>query len=161
MKNWKLSYKLSLLVALAVLCILASIAVGLHHLQHHLLEDRKVKTQHAVAIAHSTMQHFHQLETQGKMDSTTARQAAIEAVRGMRYGDDDYFFITDLNSRMVMHPMKPELDGQDLSEMKDPAGNRVFATFSSIVRAHGEGHSYYLWPKPGQSEPVPKLSYVH
>lgn len=160
MKNWKLSYKLSLLVALAVLCILASMAIGLHYLHHHLLEDRMVKTRHAVETAHSVLRHFHQLEQQGKIDAASARRSAFAAVSAMRYGNDDYYFITDLNSRMLMHPMKPELDGQDLSEMKDPAGNRVFANFSSIVKEHGAGYSHYLWPKPGKTKPVPKLSYV-
>ena len=46
MKNLKLGWKLTLLVALAALGIIASIAMGLAQLRDNLLEDRKFKTRH-------------------------------------------------------------------------------------------------------------------
>jgi methyl-accepting chemotaxis protein len=41
-------------------------------------------------------------------------QARAEAVRPMRYEDDGYFWINDMNNIMVMHPIKPALEGQIL-----------------------------------------------
>ena len=160
MKNWKLSAKLSVLVVLAILSVLVSIAIGLTQLRTHLLEDRKLKTRHVVEVVQGVIQRYHQLEQQGLLDAAAARLGAIAAVRALRYERDEYFFITDLDSRIVMHPIKPELEGKDLSDMKDPSGKRIFAEFSSIVKQQGAGFSDYLWPKPGKAAPVQKISYV-
>ncbi|MGY4450551.1 HAMP domain-containing protein/uncharacterized protein YoxC [Bradyrhizobium sp. i1.3.1] len=62
--------------------------------------------------------------------------------------------------KMVMHPIKPELDGKDLSGMKDPAGNALFMGFVDVVNKQGAGFYSYLWPKPGFEQPVGKISYV-
>ncbi len=59
-----------------------------------------------------------------------------------------------------MHAVKPELNGKDLSDFKDPNGKRIFVAFADMVRAHGSGVVDYLWPRPGSDAPVPKLSYV-
>ncbi len=59
-----------------------------------------------------------------------------------------------------MHPIRPELEGKDLSENKDPDGKRLFVAFVDKVKAEGAGFVPYLWPKPGQEQPVQKVSYV-
>jgi methyl-accepting chemotaxis protein len=61
---------------------------------------------------------------------------------------------------MIMHPIKPELDGQNLSENKDPNGKRFFVEMADICKKQGEGFVDYYWAKPGFTEPVPKISYV-
>lgn len=58
-----------------------------------------------------------------------------------------------------MHPMNPKLDGQDLSTYKDPDGKALFNEMV-VVAKNGGGVVAYRWPKPGASEPVPKVSYV-
>ena len=90
------------------------------------------------------------------------QQKAAEMVKALRYGPEnkDYFWINDLHPRMVMHPYKPELDGQDLSENKDPNGKKLFVEFANVCREKGEGFVDYYWPKYGAEKPQPKLSYV-
>jgi diguanylate cyclase (GGDEF)-like protein/PAS domain S-box-containing protein len=78
----------------------------------------------------------------------------------MRYDGSEYFWINDLQPRMVMHPVMPELDGKDLSDFTDPNGKRLFVEFVDTVRKSGAGFVEYLWPKPGLTQPVPKISYV-
>ena len=160
MRNLKLSVKLAILVLLAIASVLVSITIGLMQLRGHLLEDRMQKTRHVVEVAHGILDRYNQLERDGRMDAATARQAAIDAVRVLRYEKDEYFFITDYNSQVVMHPIKPELDGKDVSDLKDPTGKRFFAEFAEIVRSKGAGFSEYFWAKPGKAEPVKKISYV-
>ncbi|MBK0538793.1 cache domain-containing protein, partial [Klebsiella pneumoniae] len=59
-----------------------------------------------------------------------------------------------------MHPIKPELDGTDLREIKDPTGKRLFVEFAETVKRQREGFVDYQWPKPGLDTPQPKLSFV-
>src|SRR5262249_4051972 len=69
-------------------------------------------------------------------------------------------WINDMHPRMVMHPIKAELNGQDLSDNKDPTGKRLFVEFVETVKRQGSGFVRYQWPKPGMEKPQPKLSYV-
>jgi methyl-accepting chemotaxis protein len=59
-----------------------------------------------------------------------------------------------------MHPMKPELDGKDLSESKDPNGLKLFVEFVNVVKREQAGFVSYYWPKPGLEKPAHKISYV-
>jgi len=61
---------------------------------------------------------------------------------------------------MIMHPMKPELDGKDLTLVKDSSGKAMFVEFVRAAQAPDGGYVYYLWPKPGKDKPVEKLSFV-
>ncbi|XPV69235.1 MAG: cache domain-containing protein [Halarcobacter sp.] len=81
-------------------------------------------------------------------------------VEGTRYGESGYFWINDLDAVIVMHPIKPVLNGKDLSEFKDKAGKQIFSEFAKIAKAKGDGFVDYVWPKPGFEEPQPKVSYV-
>ena len=87
---------------------------------------------------------------------------AKNAISQLRYGakDTDYFWINGMDLKMVMHPTKPELNGQDLSSVKDPAGTRLFVEMVNLCRRDGEGFVDYMWAMPGSSEPVAKISYV-
>jgi methyl-accepting chemotaxis protein len=85
---------------------------------------------------------------------------AAGVIRNMRYNTNDYLWVNDLNAVMVMHPIKPALDGQDLSEMKDSNGKTFFLEMIRVCREKGEGFVDYTWPKPGSDQPVDKLSYV-
>jgi methyl-accepting chemotaxis protein len=94
------------------------------------------------------------------MTGEQARQAAIRELKVLRYGGNNYFWINDLEPRMVMHPTNPALDGKDLSNYKDPNGVALFREMAKVSRERGEGTVAYMWPKPGSSEPIPKVSYV-
>jgi methyl-accepting chemotaxis protein len=90
------------------------------------------------------------------------QKQAFALVKALRYGPEskDYFWINDLHPRMVMHPYKPEMDGQDLTDNKDPNGKRLFVEFARVGKESGEGFVDYLWPKYGADKPQPKLSFV-
>jgi methyl-accepting chemotaxis protein len=143
-----------------VLGFVISNAFGLMELRSSLLEDRKQKTKHVVEVARGVVAGFHTLESEGSLSREDAQKAALRAVRSLRYGADEYFFINDMKSASIMHPIKPELEGKDLSDLKDPDGKRLFFEFTAVVREKGSGFVNYKWPKPGKSEPVMKVSYV-
>jgi len=90
------------------------------------------------------------------------QQKAMREIEALRYGPEnkDYFWINDMHPKMVMHPYKPELNGKDLSESKDPNGKKLFVEFVKTCRAKGEGFVDYMWPKPGFDDSQPKLSFV-
>jgi signal transduction histidine kinase/ActR/RegA family two-component response regulator/HAMP domain-containing protein len=90
------------------------------------------------------------------------KKEAIKTLKDLRYGKDgkDYFWIHDLDSKMIMHPYKVEYDDQDMSDFKDPRGKRLFAEMTRVCKLGDEGFVDYYWPKYGMNEPQPKLSFV-
>ncbi len=84
----------------------------------------------------------------------------MQLVAAVRYDGDNYIWINDTKPAMIMHPINPKLDGQDLSDYADPAGTRLFVNMVKVCEAKGEGMVDYLWPKPGAEKPTPKVSYV-
>jgi methyl-accepting chemotaxis protein len=160
MKHVKLGWKLFFLVALAVAGFLVNSAQGLFMLKDNLLDDRKLKTRHVVETTIGILQHFQAEAAAGRMSEADAKAAAIAMVRGLRYEGQEYFFITDYQAVALMHPIKPEFEGRDMSDLKDPDGVAIFAEMAKVGREQGQGFVAYRWPKPGRSEPVGKISYV-
>ena len=152
--------KLNGLTAITVvgLCLLA--AIVLIGERNQLLADRKEKVRNLVEVAHATVSLYEKQAKDGKISVDEAKKLAIDAVRSMRYDKSEYFWINDLNAVIVMHPIKPELEGKDLSDFKDKNGKPIFIEFSNMVKAKGAGFVDYVWPKPGFKEEVPKISYV-
>lgn len=91
---------------------------------------------------------------------TRLEKNAISTIEKLRYDGDNYFWINDFSSKMIMHPAKPELVGKDLSDFKSPDGTLLFPEFVKAGRANGEGYVNYLWPRPGSKEPVAKMACV-
>ena len=151
---------LGLLVASAVLGVIVIAAAALYTERTMVMEERKNSVRQNVETAHSLIVHFHAQAVAGKITQAQAQQMSKDALKSMRYSGNEYFWINDLHPRMVMHPIRPELDGTDLTENKDPTGMRLFVEFARVVREREAGYVLYLWPKPGSAEPVLKASYV-
>jgi methyl-accepting chemotaxis protein len=102
-------------------------------------------------------------EFKAKSNSSNEEQMkkeALKIIEGLRYGKSGYFWINDMQSRMIMHPIKPSLNGKDLSDFKDPNGMYLFNKMVEVCQKDGGGIVKYQWPKPGSKKPVDKYSYV-
>jgi len=88
------------------------------------------------------------------------KKDALAEIAKLRYGKNGYFWIHDVNDRMVMHPIKPALNGKDLSVIKDKRGKYFFTDMVKVATEKGGGIVDYYWPKPGSDKPVLKISYV-
>jgi methyl-accepting chemotaxis protein len=124
------------------------------------LAARKASAREHVQIAHAYLVHAHAQERAGRQTREQAQAAARAAIGAMRYGDSGYFWINDMRPRLVMHPFEPELEGQDVSGMKDPNGLALFQAFMETVRRQGSGFVDYQWPKPGHAQPADMVSFV-
>lgn len=152
--------KIRIIVMVAALGLLALAGLWLSSERTGLLDERKQSTLNLVSIPYSVLVQQHQLEVEGKLTRAEAQQGAIEIIRGMRYDGDNYFWINDMHPTMVMHPMKPALNGKDVSDVKDPTGKAIFVEFAKAARGTSGAFVLYQWPKPGSEKPVQKLSYV-
>ena len=160
LRNMSISRRLWLILIVAVMMLLTLGVLMLKQIHEDLYHAKAQKTQHVVQTASGILTYYHGLETAGTLTREAAQKQALTAVRGLRYDQNDYFWINDLTPVMIMHPANPKLDGQNLSAIRDPDGFAVFNEMVALAKAKGAGPIDYRWPKPGASEPVAKTSYV-
>lgn len=128
--------------------------------QTKMYDAKYLKTQHLVEAAYTVVDNYAKQAKSGALTTEEAQKRAMAVLQTMRYGDNDYFWINDLRPYMIMHPIKPEMNGTDVSQNTDPNGKRLFVEFTEVARSKGAGFVEYMWPKPGSPRPVPKISYV-
>lgn len=135
------------------------------------LERRKSELKNVISLAFAHINDHYQKQTDGILSKQIAQQAAIDAIRKLRYDDGiGYIWINDMGTpipRMIMHPTLPDLDGKVLDDpMFNSAmgiGKNIFVACVDVSRQDGEGYVDYLWPKPtseGLTTQQPKLSFV-
>jgi signal transduction histidine kinase len=88
------------------------------------------------------------------MSLLTREEAQVQAasqIREMRYGPEhkDYFWINDMHPRMIMHPFRTDLEGEDISDFADPNGKHLFLAFVETAQTSGEGYVDYMWQWKG------------
>ena len=125
-----------------------------------MLDEKTAATKNIVDVGYGILAQFDDRVKKGEMTLEEGQKRAAAEIQNLRYAGDEYFWINDLYPKMIMHPFKPEMNGQDLTENKDPKGKRIFVEFASVGKSKGEGLVAYMWPKPGEKDPVDKISYV-
>ena len=154
-----IAFKLTGIGLLALLALISSGALFLRIFDSTLMDDRKLNVRQQVETVFGVVNRYYEMQRAGELTETEAQQRAARTVSELRFGDGNYFWINDLQPVMVMHPIKPQLDGKSLAEFKDPNGVFLFREF--VARAQlGGGFIGYEWPKPGAERPQPKVSYV-
>ncbi len=131
-------------------------------LEHSYRHHRKYVARDFVNVAVGMLERFKLEADLGRISESRAKHLGEEQLRAMRYGDErkDYIWINDLNSVMVMHPYRSDLEGKDLSDYTDSTGKAIFNEFISTA-LQGGGFVQYYWQfkdKPGAESR--KTSYV-
>jgi methyl-accepting chemotaxis protein len=151
--------KILALLAVSFLGLVCIAGIALQQMNEGLIAQKRLELMHLTEVALGIIKEEHARIGSG-VTAEQAQKTAAARVAALRYGENDYFWINDLHPRMVMHPMRAELNGKDLAENKDPTGKLLFVEFVRTVKASGQGFVAYEWPKPGKDKPQPKLSYV-
>lgn len=131
--------------------------------ESHLM-DRKREMIHALSeSAMSSIRYYAELAQNNIISVEYAKDQATALLRRLRYGPEgkDYFWINDTHPTMIMHPYRPDLEGKDVTDIKDPAGMKLFQAFLRTVKTTGGGYVRYHWQ--WQDEPTrifSKISYV-
>jgi len=161
LRQIKITTRLALILCFALMGTILLCYITLDSYHKKGLTERKHQIQQLVESTLSTIDFYHQQAQAGEFSETEAQQKALIQLKQLRYDNgSNYFFIIDSAPNMVMHPIKPQLNGKSLSGSTDAAGNRLFVEMVAATRGDGAGFVDYQWSKPGESEPQPKLSYV-
>jgi methyl-accepting chemotaxis protein len=157
----KLTFKQKLWVPLicSLICMAAIFLFESSQIRNIRLEERSNDLRNLDELALNIVKQFGDRAAAGTLSKEEAQKQAIDVIRGLRYGKDGYFTISS-GTRTVMHPIKPENNGKDMADLKDPNGTFVYRVIAEAgARPDGDFVKYY-WSRPGSDQAVPKLSRV-
>src|SRR5271169_95981 len=95
------------------------------------------------------------IDSKGKSVFPEFRKTDSEWLSG-----DTYLFVDDMKGIVLFNGGFPKQEGTDLSGLKDSNGKLIIVEFQKVVQSKGSGWVDYMFPKPGQSQPSQKWSYV-
>ncbi|WP_322803943.1 cache domain-containing protein [Vibrio alfacsensis] len=163
-----LKAKLILLALIPVLLVTASISwisiyqaktlgqreVEIFH--QSLIQSKEAALKDTVDLAFDAISHIY---NDPHLDESVAKAQVKAILNRLRYGSDGYFFAYDQDGTNLVHPIQPDLTGQNLLHIQDQNGDRLIEALLHQAQLGGGFHQY-LWQKPSTGETVPKLSYA-
>jgi two-component system NarL family sensor kinase len=124
-------------------------------MQPILLQAQKDELQHFVQTGRRAVARLY--EQAGH--NPQAQQQALDLLRRMDFGNDNYFFVYDLQGNSLMHPRLPELEGHSQWALRDSEGLPVIQQLVRQAQAGG-GFVDYMWNRPSTGRNERKLGYV-
>ncbi|MCD4674534.1 MAG: cache domain-containing protein, partial [Desulfobacula sp.] len=151
------------LYATSMLFVLSIFLVFVPILQKQMMDQKKEMIHELTDSTWSLLSEYDQRVKHGELTIENAQARAVERIRNLRYGPEgkDYFWIVDMQHRVIMQPYAPDLEGKDLRDFPDSAGKYIFVEFVNTVKMKGSGYVEYMWQwKDDPKQIVSKISYV-
>lgn len=159
-KNLSIGKKIYVLATLIILIFTPCIIWLVSSLSANMHETAEKRLSAAVESSWGVIDHYSKM-VGPDMTLEQAQNHAKETIRDLRFDNGEiYFWINDTQPKMLMHPIKPSLEGKDVGNTKDTEGLELFREMVKVTEKRSADYVSYSWPKPGSEKPQPKLSYV-
>lgn len=128
-----------------------------------LLDAKRDLIREMVNIQITLIERHDQLVKAGETSLDEAKEHIKESIRSVHYGQEgkDYFWISDFQPVMIMHPYRTDFEGDDLADFFDADGNPLLYEFAKIAEANNEGFHEYPWQRyEDENRIIQKLSFI-
>ncbi|MCZ0922417.1 cache domain-containing protein [Vibrio diabolicus] len=122
----------------------------------NLIQSKEAALKDTVDVAFDSISYIYNDPT---LEESVAKTRVKAILNRLSYGADGYFFAYDKYGTNLVHPVLPELVGENLLYLEDENGDRLIEALLYQAQSGGGFHQY-LWQKPSTGEVVPKLSYA-
>jgi len=136
----------------------AEMAGSLEERRDITLRSFEAQVREAVTLAAGLIEDAFARSDRGEISPETARLIAFETLRSLKYGHDDYIWVSDYASTILSHP-DPRYHGKNVSSFRDETGDAIIPKIVEIARAGGEGTWTYDWTRLGSAKPTKKVAY--
>ncbi len=150
------------IVALFGVALVAMVATLTWMDARDIYAGRQDELRTVVEVASKVVQQQYDEFKKGTISEAEAQLRAKAGIRAMRYNAGDYFFVQDKNVALIVHGVRPDLEGGDMSKNQDPTGKYFGVEMNKVATEKGEGFVDYQYAKPGAplDQASPKLAYV-
>ena len=161
MKKLTFQQKLWIPLLCSLLCITGIFIYNALQTRTLRIEERSNDLSNVGDVGLSIVKMYGELADTGKLSKEEAQKQAIDVIKALRYGHDGYVSITRTDMIAVMNPFKPASNGKDVSDVKDANGTYLYRDIAAIGKTDsGVGFVRYVWPRPNETTPAPKMSRV-
>jgi len=160
MSQLKISARIYILVALFLVALGVATAISVQDATSTRTDLRATELISITDTAQSQANAAYAEFQAGTLSEDAAKAKALQAIGNTRYRGNEYLFVLDQTGTMVMHPIKPEMNGVDQTKAADANGKPIFADMVALSKTSGSGLIEYVWPKAGSENPVDKMSYI-
>lgn len=112
----------------------------------------------AVSLAVGLIEGVEARRARGEIGEDDVKRLAWETLRTVKWGNDDYIWVSDYAAHILSHP-DPRWYDHDVSAIKDEAGENIIPRVIEVARKAGEGSTVYDWTRLGSTKPSRKISY--
>jgi methyl-accepting chemotaxis protein len=156
----RLRTKLTILMGLSALALVASIEVSASIVRQRMFDDRVDKLR---AVVQTTLGLAQSLEDQVAVHQLTHEQALEQlrkAAHVMRFdAGEGYIYAQTLDNTFVVHGADPKLENTT-SMVKDASGKSLTSLIIEALGKGDQGVVSYDFVRPGQTQLQPKIAYV-
>jgi methyl-accepting chemotaxis protein len=125
------------------------------------IEERRQALTDMNDAAHAIVKRYAAMAADGREDLKTAQQRAMAVLDSLRYGQDSYVSLIRSDGVLLQNPGNPSANGKNMIDFQDAAGAYIFRDFARIAATpEGSGFVQFMWLRPGQKEPTPKLARI-
>ncbi|MEY9983706.1 methyl-accepting chemotaxis protein [Bradyrhizobium yuanmingense] len=161
LSHLKIRTKLASMVCLAALTVTAIIGVSAVLSKSRMMEDRVQQMRTAVELLYNYAQALQDEVTAGKLTPAEAKSLFHQRGRRMNFnGNQGYPVVYNPDGSLVVNGANQQLEGK-ITGAKDSNGVLIA---DAIIKAGSEtaqgGVTSYLYPRPGQTEPVRKTVFA-
>jgi len=154
----KIGSRIYLLIAIVTLGMAGIFQFSMLHIESSLFQERNESTRRLVESTRTLLLDVYQESKKAGMDDAAAKTEALKHLKSIRYDGNEYFWANDLEGKMLMHPIRSELNGTDIRGIKDAKGSTFFSEMIDLVKKQEKGSITYYWPPDSTAKQ--KISYV-
>jgi methyl-accepting chemotaxis protein len=162
LSRFKIRTKLASMVVLAALTVLAIVGISAWLSRARMLEDRIVQMHTAVDLVYGLAETLQKEVAAGQMTVDEAKNKFRYLARRMTFNNGQGYPIAynASDTSLMLNSANEKLEGKIVGA-KDANGVMIADAQISAARQKPEGNTTsYLYPRPGQTEPVRKVVFV-
>ena len=111
-------------------------------------------------VAYGILEEYYKKQQAGELTEDQAKKEAADRVRDLRYDDGKgYFWIDTVDGNNVVLLGRKDVEGKNRFNAKDSNGYPFIQEINKAAQQEGGGFTRWTFPKPGETEPLPKYGY--
>ncbi|MBE3663655.1 chemotaxis protein [Vibrio navarrensis] len=151
LRNIKVSYKLTIIIAVGILGFLSLLAISANALKQNLIFEREARLNAVIRSVFSQVAYLNQT-----LPRQEAQQQAKALIKHTRFDGENYLFVMDENRYTIVHPIRDDLVGKQMGNGSD---GQFWFTMVDKGSGGRTGSLIYPWQN-NAGQPADKLSVV-
>jgi PAS domain S-box-containing protein/putative nucleotidyltransferase with HDIG domain len=130
-----------------VLYVIVIFFIFIPHIEKSFVSRKKEMIKELTETVWTLVESYRERELSGELSTEEAKLRAVLRIGRLRYGPEkkDYFWITDMTPKMILHPYRPDLENKKIEDIKDEDIKNLYLRFNELVKNRGAGFINYSW----------------